>query len=102
MTLIFHLKRRRILRPLLHSVVKPCSVKVSVTKPGRLPTGQALSSPVRRWITTITMGKWASGSSTTTADTAAREDRRGHGQLSPDPLPPGDPKQSSQPLECFA
>src|SRR5437868_3237706 len=48
------------------------------------------------------MGKWASGPSTTTADTAAREDRRGHGQLSPDPLPPGDPKQSSQPLECFA
>ena len=38
------------------------------------------------------MGKWASGSSRTTADTAAREDRRGHGQLSPDPLQPGDQK----------
>src|SRR5205823_5406164 len=46
------------------------------------------------------MGKWASGSSTTTADTAAREDRRGHGQLSPDPLQ-SDPKRSSQPLEYF-
>src|SRR5437016_12034503 len=48
------------------------------------------------------MGKWASRSSSTTADTAAREDRRGHGQHSPDPLPPGDPKQTSQPFECLA
>src|SRR5438132_1159617 len=39
-------------------------------------------------------------SSSTTADTAAREDRRGHGQRSPDPLQ-SDPKRSSQPLECF-
>src|SRR5438105_2195710 len=69
----------------------------------RWPANRELTRPGAedfRWITTRSRYCGSSSIASRRAGSCTNGQRRGHGQLSPDPLQ-SDPKRSSQPLEYF-